>query len=666
MASESLQPAPEESFVSAHFSTPVPRGQLLGWAGVLLLGPLLLAAAPFASWLNMPWLHSPLFHFLIGLLAAVAGVGLALLVLHVARRARDGRVFLVGLAFLAMASIFFTHAVATPNILISGRNLAATYSAMFSLWLGSAFFALSGLNLSAQANARLMRAARWIVLLFFVFWLLYNWLFLVVLVEPPAAQNQPAAAAPAGGRDDYGAGYGNSEAATPAPAGGRDDYGAGYGSAPAEPAHDMAMPSETGITASASELLGRSRPWVVAVGVACYLFAVLRLARLYRQTPSQFGLALVCGAALFGEALLTQFYAVVFSPLFWLYHVQESFGFGMISYAVLVGYWRGHSRESLIDSLLLSGTRARLQTEYIEAMDALVDALAHGDRPTPELRAMLRERAGLAEGQVQVFERAARAIADERRQRKQLEELNAALRQLEMHKTQLTQMVVHDLKNPLTALIAYLEVLSISALSQDQHELLTGALRSSRNLSALIGDLLDIARLEEGQLELEMSTFAVHDLLRECVDSMDIWLQQEHKSIEVHAPTATLLLDADLRLLRRVLANLLSNAIKHTPPGTHIRLSAEIVPATADQQAMVAITVADDGPGIPPERLGRIFDRFGSFAEPKNSTRQGSTGLGLTLCRLVAEAHGGAVTVSSSVGEGATFRVLLPSLELPA
>lgn len=644
MASESLQPAPEESFANAHFSTPVPRGQLLGWAGVLLLGPLLLAAAPFAPWLNMPWLHSPLFHFIIGLLAAVAGVGLALLVLHVARRAGDGRVFLVGLAFLAMAGIFFTHAIATPNILIAGRKLAASYSAMFSLWLGSVFFALSGLNLSVQANAYLMRAARWILLLFFVFLFLYNWLFLVVLVEPPAAQNKPAA--------------------TSESAGGRDDYGAGYGSAPAEPAHVMSVPAEAGITASVSDLLSRSRPWVVAVGVACYLFAVLRLLRLYRQTPSQFGLALVCGAVLFGEALLTQFYAVVFSPLFWLYHLQESFGFSMISYAVLVGYWRGHSRESLIDSLLLSGTRARLQTEYIEAMDALVDALAHGDRPTPELRAMLRERVGLAEGQVQVFERAARAIADERRQRKQLEELNAALRQLEMHKTQLTQMVVHDLKNPLTALIAYLEVLNISALSEDQRELLMGALRSSRNLSALIGDLLDIARLEEGQLELEMSTFAVHDLLRECVDSMDIWLQQEHKSIEVCAPTATLLLDADLRLLRRVLANLLSNAIKHTPTGTHIRLSAEIVPASADQPSMVAIVVADDGPGIPPERMGRIFDRFGSFAEPKNGARQGSTGLGLTLCRLVAEAHGGAVAVSSSVGQGATFRVLLPSLEL--
>ena len=613
---------------------------------MLLLGPLLLAAAPFATWLNMPWLHNPLFHFIIGLLAAVAGVGLALLVLHVARRARDGRVFLVGLAFLAMASIFFTHAVSTPNILISGRNLAASYSAMFSLWLGSIFFALSGLNLSAHANARLMRAARWILLLFFVFWLFYNWLFLAVLVEPPVAQNQPAAAAPAGGRDDY---------------------GAGYGSAPAEPAHDMPAPADaSGITASASDLLRRSRAWVVAVGVACYLFAVLRLARLYRQTPSPFGLALVCGAALFGEALLTQFYAVVFSPLFWLYHVQESFGFGMISYAVLVGYWRGHSRESLIDSLLLSGTRARLQTEYIEAMDALVDALAHGDRPTPELRAMLRERVGLAEGQVQVFERAARAIADERRQRKELEELNAALRQLEMHKTQLTQMVVHDLKNPLTALIAYLEVLSISQLSDDQHELLTGALRSSRNLSALIGDLLDIARLEEGQLELELSTFAAHDLLRECVDSMEIWLQQEHKNVEVRAPTATLLLDADLRLLRRVLANLLSNAIKHTPPGTHIRLSAETVPGAEGQPPMVAIDVADDGPGIPPERLGPIFDRFGSFAEPKNGARQGSTGLGLTLCRLVAEAHGGAVTVSSSVGQGATFRVLLPNRELSA
>ena len=495
------------------------------------------------------------------------------------------------------------------------------------------------MNLSVQANARLMRAARWIVLLFVVFWALYNWVFLVALAEPPAAPPQPAAAAPAGGRDDY---------------------GAGYGAAPEHGAHAPAA------TSAAGEVLSRARPWIVAVGMACYLFAVLRLARLYRQSPSPFGLALVCGAALFGEALLTQFYAVVFSPLFWLYHVQEFFGFGTISYAVLVGYWQGHSREGLIDSLLLAGTRARLQTRHIEAMDALVEALAHGDRPTPELRAMLRGQMGLAEGQVQVFERAARAIADERRQRRQLEELNAALRQLEMHKTQLTQMVVHDLKNPLTALIAYLEVLNVGPLSADQHELLTGALRSSRNLSALIGDLLDIARLEEGQPELEMSTFAVHDLLRECVDSMGIWLRQEHKNIELRAPATTLLLEADLRLLRRVLANLLSNAIKHTLPGTHIRLSAETVPATADQPAMVAITVADDGPGIPPERLGRIFDRFSSFAEPKSGARQGSTGLGLTLCRLVAEAHGGAVTVSSSVGAGATFCVLLPSPDLPA
>src|SRR5215211_733206 len=134
------------------------------WLVSLAFGPLLLLSLRLFPEFDQSFLHSPLAHVVIVLSASIMGVILALLVLHVARRASDARVFLVGMGFLAIASVFVTHALATPNVLMSGRGFAVSFSAPLSLTLGSIFFALSGLSFSMRINRTIMRHARlWLI-----------------------------------------------------------------------------------------------------------------------------------------------------------------------------------------------------------------------------------------------------------------------------------------------------------------------------------------------------------------------------------------------------------------------------------------------------------------------------------------------------------------------
>src|SRR6266545_2023893 len=617
------------------------------WLALLLAGPLLLLVLQIFPSLDQSVFHGAPAHLLITLVASVLGVALALLVLHVARRAQDARVFLVGMGFFSTASILMTHSISTPDVLMSGRGLATSISALLSLVLGNIFFALSGLSLVPSIDRWLIHRARILLLVYVIFWLVYNWLFLVTI--PTSFSAQAPARPVAGG-------------AAPA-----TSYAQLREDGALDPhAHATAPPAQSEAPALALPLLDVLPDPLALIGLLCCVFAIARHYHLYRRLPSPAGRAITCGIALFGEALLTQRFAQVYTVSFWLYHVQEFSGFGVISYAVLGAYHRGQAGESLFESLFLSRTRARLQAGYVSAMDALVAALSRGEQPTAELREALRARFGLAESQVQALERAALAVAQERRQRQELERLNQELRQLEEHKSQLIQMIVHDLKNPLTALIGFIEILHMDHPSPRQRVLLASALRSGRNLSGLIGDLLDVGRIEAGRLELDPSLIAPRDLLHDCADEMRGWLAQDGKTLVVESPDDLPLLCADLRLMRRVILNLLSNAIKHTPPGTSIVLRATPAvgqPAPGDEDRAgpphVVVEVEDDGPGIAPDRLERIFDRFGRFSSEPNA-RQDSTGLGLTLCRLVVEAHGGQIGVSSVVGRGATFRVTLP------
>jgi signal transduction histidine kinase len=641
---------------SIHRVSKMPRLRWFAWPGLLAAGPLVLLILKLVPGLERQVLHIPAVHLLIAGGATLLGVGLAFFVLHVARRAGDGRVYLVGMGFLTIASIFLIHGISTPDVLMAGRGLATAWSAVLSLTLGSVFFALSGLEWSAKANQRLMRFARAGLLLYLIFWLTYTWLLLDVLATPPADAQSPGAPAAITSTQDHAAHVGGYE---------EGEYG--------EYAPD---PADAGITAPAAlqslispSLSDRIDTLLALLGVACYGFAAVRHYHLYRRSPSAAGLAITCGIVLFGEALLTQRLSQVYTTTFWLYHAEEFIGFGVIGYAGLLAYRRGQSRIGLLESLFLAPTRMRIQAGYAQAMDTLVDMLARGEEPTVAQLQDLRGQLGMTESQVHVLKRAALAVAEERRQRQELERLNAALRQLERDKDQLMQMVVHDLKNPLTALIGFLEVLRMDQLTTGQALLLEGALSSGKNLSGLIGDLLDVGRMEEGRMELDRTYFPSRDLLAQCTAEMSAWLAQDGKTVHIEAPADLPPLYADKRLIRRVLLNLLSNAIKHTPPGTHITLSAyspsrPMGDASAATSAALVIEVADSGPGIPAEYLEHIFEKFGrvsSESRGESRSRQDSTGLGLTFCRLAVEAHGGTIGVTSVVGQGTTFQIRLPA-----
>jgi signal transduction histidine kinase len=205
-------------------------------------------------------------------------------------------------------------------------------------------------------------------------------------------------------------------------------------------------------------------------------------------------------------------------------------------------------------------------------------------------------------------------------------------------------------------------------LTTEQTLLLEGALRSGKNLSGLISDLLDVSQAEEGQLELDRVAFAPRELLMDCAAEMSAWLAQDGKTIHIEASAELPALNADVRLIRRVILNLLSNAIKHTPPGTHVTMRAcaksnaidpEWTPSSAEIQNFMVFEIADTGFGIPPEHLDHIFKKFGRINGERHS-RQESTGLGLTFCRLAVEAHDGTIGVSSTVGQGTIFRITLP------
>jgi signal transduction histidine kinase len=162
-----------------------------------------------------------------------------------------------------------------------------------------------------------------------------------------------------------------------------------------------------------------------------------------------------------------------------------------------------------------------------------------------------------------------------------------------------------------------------------------------------------VARLEEASLPLDVTRISPRDFLAETMQEWGLRFQQEHARVTVDVGDDAPAFEADPLLLKRVLSNLIQNALTHSGHAVELRLGAR---ADADG---VLFTVADNGPGIPPEYQEVIFHKFQRGKNP-NVPRVRSSGLGLTFCRLVAEAHGGRIWVQSAEGRGSAFYLLLP------
>jgi signal transduction histidine kinase len=233
------------------------------------------------------------------------------------------------------------------------------------------------------------------------------------------------------------------------------------------------------------------------------------------------------------------------------------------------------------------------------------------------------------------------------------------LRNLEKLRDDLMKMIVHDLKTPLTSVLATLEMLEdgdFGAVSDAQRGAIDDCRGRADELLRLIEDLLEVARLEETTLQLVLAPLQPAAFLREQVDEWALRFRQAGTTAVVDVAPATPAVEADRSLVQRVLANLLQNALTHSNRAVTLRLGAR------PHDEGVLFTVADDGPGIPPEFHEVIFRKFERVRTP--GLAHGS-GLGLAFCKMAVEAHGGRIWVQSRPGAGAQFHFTLPLRAVP-
>jgi two-component system, sensor histidine kinase and response regulator len=238
-----------------------------------------------------------------------------------------------------------------------------------------------------------------------------------------------------------------------------------------------------------------------------------------------------------------------------------------------------------------------------------------------------------------------------------LESSYRKLRELEKVRDDLMKMIVHDLKTPLTSVLATLELLSdgdFGSLTETQKRAVGEAEGKAEDLLALIEDILEVARIEEAAVTLTRAPIAPAALLSELHHEWQHRFQQEHTSASLKVEDDTPVFYADKPLLKRVFSNLIQNAVSHSSKPIALVMSAR---RSGDA---ILFTVADNGPGIPPEYHEIIFRKFGQVAGGITTPRVRSSGLGLTFCKLVVDLHGGRIWVNSREGEGSAFHVELP------
>ncbi len=237
-----------------------------------------------------------------------------------------------------------------------------------------------------------------------------------------------------------------------------------------------------------------------------------------------------------------------------------------------------------------------------------------------------------------------------------LEDSLRKLRELERVRDDLMKMIVHDLKTPLTSVLATLEMLSdgdFGVITTPQKVAIGDVESKSEDLLALIDDILEVARIEETNISLTLAPMAPGALLAELVHEWGHRFQQEQTTVSVSVADDAPVFTGDKGLIKRVFSNLIQNAVTHSSSPVHLELAARRAGHG------VLFTVTDNGPGIPPEYHEVIFRKFGQVEMPR-TPRTRSSGLGLTFCKLVVERHRGRIWVNSAEGKGSSFYIELP------
>lgn len=221
--------------------------------------------------------------------------------------------------------------------------------------------------------------------------------------------------------------------------------------------------------------------------------------------------------------------------------------------------------------------------------------------------------------------------------------------------------VSHELRTPLSMMQGYSEALldDIASTPEERRELAQVIYDESLRMGRLVSDLLDLAGIEAGQMQLHFGVVDVFDLLQRMIRKFSVLSKEKEIDLKLEIisnPKNIILEKADEDRLEQVLTNLLDNAIRHTPSGKRIFLRAERV--IGENGDAIVLEIEDEGIGIPEEDTPYIFDRF--YKADKSRKRAGGTGLGLAIAKNIVEAHQGQIAVRSRIGHGTTFTVTIP------
>ena len=242
--------------------------------------------------------------------------------------------------------------------------------------------------------------------------------------------------------------------------------------------------------------------------------------------------------------------------------------------------------------------------------------------------------------------------------------LTAQLEAANRHKSEFLTNMSHELRTPLNAVIGFSDVLEqgmVGKLNDKQAEFVRDIRESGRHLLALINDILDLAKVESGRMDLDRSQYNLPDSLRSAISLVRERAARHRIALSLEVAEDVGAIEADERKVRQVVLNLLSNAVKFTPDGGRVTLAAR------RSGGQVEIAVSDTGIGIAPEDQAAVFEEFRQVGADA-TRRQEGTGLGLALAKRFVELHGGTLRLVSAPGAGSTFTFLLPArrLEAPA